>query len=39
MDVCALKLGIRKLYLDGVIDHTDMGGTSNDLPCDGDMVA
>jgi formylmethanofuran dehydrogenase subunit E len=36
---CALSLGLRELYLDGVIDRTDTGGISNNSPCYGDVVA
>ncbi len=36
---CALSLGLRELYPDGVIDRTDTGGISNNSPCYGDVVA
>jgi acetolactate decarboxylase len=35
---CALSLGLRKLYPDGVIDRTDTGGICNNSPCYGDLV-
>ena len=35
---CALSLGLRELYPDGVIDRTDTGGICNNSPCYGDVV-
>lgn len=35
---CALSLGLRELYPDGVIDRTDTGGICNNSPCYGDAV-
>lgn len=35
---CALILGLRQLYPDGVIDRTDTGGICNNSPCYGDVV-
>jgi len=36
---CALSLGLRELYPDGVIDRTDTGGICNNSPCYADVVA
>lgn len=36
---CALSVGLRELYPDGVIDRTDTGGICNNSPCYGDVVA
>lgn len=35
---CAVSLGLRELYPDGVIDRTDTGGICNNSPCYGDVV-
>ncbi len=35
---CALSVGLRELYPDGVIDRTDTGGICNNSPCYGDVV-
>jgi formylmethanofuran dehydrogenase subunit E len=35
---CALSVGLRELYPDGVIDRTDTGGVCNNSPCFGDAV-
>ena len=35
---CALSLGLRELYPEGVIDRTDTGGICNNSPCYGDVV-
>lgn len=35
---CALSLGLRELYPDGIIDRTDTGGICNNSPCYGDVV-
>ena len=35
---CALSLGLRALYPEGVIDRTDTGGICNNSPCYGDLV-
>lgn len=36
---CALALGLKELYPDGVIDRTDTGCISNNSPCYGDAAA
>lgn len=36
---CALSLGLRELYPDGVVDRTDTAGISNNSPCYGDVIA
>jgi formylmethanofuran dehydrogenase subunit E len=36
---CAVSMGLRELYPDGVIDRTDTGGICNNSPCYGDVVA
>lgn len=36
---CALSVGLRELYPDGVVDRTDTGGICNNSPCYGDVVA
>jgi len=36
---CALAVGLKELYPDGIIDRTDTGGISNNSPCYGDVVA
>lgn len=36
---CALSVGLRKLYPDGVVDRTDTGGICNNSPCYGDVMA
>ena len=33
---CALSVGLRELYPDGVVDRTDTGGICNNSPCYGD---
>lgn len=35
---CALSVGLRELYPDGVVDRTDTGGVCNNSPCYGDAV-
>jgi formylmethanofuran dehydrogenase subunit E len=35
---CALSLGLRELYPEGMIDRTDTGGICNNSPCYGDVV-
>lgn len=35
---CAVSMGLRELYPDGVIDRTDTGGICNNSPCYGDVV-
>lgn len=36
---CALKLGLDRLYPDGVVDRTDTGCVTNNSPCFGDAAA
>lgn len=36
---CALSLGLKVLYPDGVIDRTDTGCITNNSPCFGDVAA
>ena len=36
---CALSVGLKKLYSDGVIDRTDTGCITNNSPCYGDVAA
>jgi len=36
---CALAVGLKELYPEGIIDRTDTGGISNNSPCYGDVVA